>query len=89
MHARDFDSLLQLTTVGELTGDEQDPVAGHRELQRRVVCAIATLDNLGDDWRHAGMGHQALEAQSRASHGFLIGVTKHHARDDRCADERW
>ena len=41
------------------------------------------------DRRHAGMGHQALEPQARASHRLLIAIAKRQARDDGRADDRW
>ena len=87
--AGNFDLFLQLTTTRELTRHEDDPVAGHRQLQRRFVGTVVFLDEGRRHGRHAWMRHQSLESKTSAGHRFLIAIAKRHANDDRRAGNRW
>jgi hypothetical protein len=61
---------LNLAAARQLAGDEQDPVAGHRELQWRFVLAVAALGHGGGHRRHAGMRHQSFERSRAPVTGF-------------------
>ena len=87
--AGNFDLFLQLTTTRELTRHEDDPVAGHRQLQRRFVGAVALLNKSRRYRGHTRMRHESFESKTSAGHRFLIPVAKRHANDDRRAGNRW
>jgi hypothetical protein len=87
--AGNFDVFLQRTATLSFTRHEDDPIAGHRELQRRLVYSVALLDEGRHHRCHAGMRHQSLESKTSAGHRFLIAIAKRHANDHRRAGDRW